>query len=283
MQFSKKKVAAVVAMLLVAAQTATYAATGNAIDSGINVRGWASTDSGIVGKLYKGDKIKVNERVGEWYKCEYNGQEAYVSTDYVMIMKVADGNVYTDQVPVYKQANVESEAFGAYYNGSTAVVTEIGDEWCQVLYYGDLGYVQRSYLDICNETPVETQETAQTGSSVVDYASRFIGTPYVSGGKGPGGFDCSGFTSYVYAGFGVQLGSSSRAQANQGVAVSRSELQPGDLVFFNTSGAGISHVAIYVGGGNIVHATVPGDTVKVSNMNSAYYSSRYVSARRVLN
>lgn len=283
MQFSKKKVAAVVAMLLVAAQTATYAATGNAIDSGVNVRSGASTDSGIVGKLYKGDKIKVNERVGEWYKCEYNGQETYVSTDYVMVMKVADGKVYTDQVPVYKQANVESEAFGAYYNGSTAVVTEIGDEWCQVLYYGDLGYVQRSYLDICNETPVETQETAQGGSSVVDYASRFIGTPYVSGGKGPGGFDCSGFTSYVYAGFGVHLGSSSRAQANQGVAVSRSELQPGDLVFFNTSGAGISHVAIYVGGGNIVHATVPGDTVKVSNMNSAYYSSRYVSARRVLN
>lgn len=286
MQFSKKKVAAAVAMLLVAAQTATYAATGNAIDGGINVRSGANTDSNIVGKLYKGDKIKINERIGEWYKCEYNGQETYVSTDYVMIMKVADGNVHTDRVPVHKQANTESEVFGEYYTGSTAVVTEVGDEWCQVLYYGDLGYVQRSYLDICNETPVSMQAPAAqpgSGSAVVDYAKRFIGTPYVSGGKSPSGFDCSGFTSYVYAGFGVRLNCSSSTQANQGVSVSRNELQPGDLVFFNTSGSGISHVAIYAGGGNIVHATMPGDTVKVSNMNSSYYSSRYVGARRVLN
>ena len=280
MQFSKRKVAAALAMLLVAAQTATYAATGNAIDNGINVRSGASLDSSIVGKLYRNDKIEVNEKIGNWYRCEYNGQETYVSADYVAIMKVVDANVYTDEVPVRKQPNQEAEIIGAYYNGSTPVITEIGDEWCEVLYYGDLGYVQRSYLDICNEVQPEQNNT---GSAVVEYAKQFIGTPYVSGGKGPGGFDCSGFTSYVYAAFGVQLNSSSKTQINQGVAISQSELQPGDLVFYNTSGAGVSHVGIYVGGGNMIHATVPGDTVKISSMNTAYYSSRYVGARRVLN
>ncbi len=281
MQFPIKKIAAAVAVLMMAAQSAAFAATGNTIDNGVNVRGWASTDSGIVGKLYKDDKIKVNERVGNWYRCEYNGQEAYVSADYVVIMKVADAGVTADNVPVYKQANSGSGVIGAYYTSSSPVITEVGDEWCQVLYFGDLGYVQRCYLNIYNETPVEQSNSG--GASVVEYAKRFIGTPYVSGGKTPSGFDCSGFTSYVYAAFGIQLNASSSTQAQQGVPVSKDALQPGDLVFFNTSGSGISHVGLYIGDGNMVHATVPGDTVKISSMNTSYYASRYVGARRVLN
>lgn len=268
-----------IAMVIVATQTVTFAATGNALDSGINIRSGAGTEFGVVGKLYKGDKIEVNERIGNWYRCEYNGQQTYVSADYVSIEKVADARVYTDGVPVYAQMDVASKTIGAYYNGSTPIVTEIGDTWCEVLYYGELGYVQRGHLEICNR--VQPQQN-QAGNSVVEYAKRFIGTPYVSGGKTPAGFDCSGFTSYVYQAFGVQLNSSSKTQINQGVAVAQNELQPGDLLFFNTSGSGVSHVAIYVGGGNMVHATVPGDTVKISSMNSSYYAGRYVGARRIL-
>ena len=237
--------------------------------------------SSIVGKLYRNDKIEVNEKIGNWYRCEYNGQETYVSADYVAIMKVADANVYTDEVPVRKQPNQEAEIIGAYYNGSTPVITEIGDEWCEVLYYGDLGYVQRSYLDICNEVQPEQNNT---GSAVVEYAKQFIGTPYVSGGKGPGGFDCSGFTSYVYAAFGVQLNSSSKTQINQGVAISQSELQPGDLVFFvgTYDTAGISHVGFYVG---LDEASNPmflhcGDPIQYTRLNTSYWQQHFYAYGR---
>ena len=110
---------------------------------------------------------------------------------------------------------------------------------------------------------------------------QFIGTPYASGGSSPAGFDCSGFTSYVYSNYGVSLPRTAAGQAGVGVEVSRSDLVPGDLVFFNTFG-GISHVGIYVGDNSFIHSTVPGDTVKISSMSSSYYSSRYVCARRVM-
>ena len=108
---------------------------------------------------------------------------------------------------------------------------------------------------------------------VVGIAMRYLGTPYVWGGASPSGFDCSGFTMYVYAQMGVSLPHSSYAQYGMGVAVSQSDLQPGDLVFFY----GLGHVGIYIGGGNYIHAPHTGDVVKISSI-----SGGYVGARRIL-
>jgi peptidoglycan DL-endopeptidase CwlO len=108
---------------------------------------------------------------------------------------------------------------------------------------------------------------------VVGIAMRYLGTPYVWGGASPSGFDCSGFTMYVYAQVGVSLPHSSYAQYGMGVSVSRSQLQPGDLVFFY----GLGHVGIYIGGGQYIHAPHTGDVVKISTIGSGY-----VGARRLL-
>lgn len=106
--------------------------------------------------------------------------------------------------------------------------------------------------------------------------------PYVYGGSSPSGFDCSGLTSYVYRQVGISLPHSSAAQANYGSFVSRSNLKPGDLVFFRGySGGGIGHVGIYIGNGQMIHAPTPGNPVSVASINGFYYSSRYVTARRV--
>jgi cell wall-associated NlpC family hydrolase len=105
-----------------------------------------------------------------------------------------------------------------------------------------------------------------------------MNTPYVWGGAAPGGFDCSGLVMWAYAQVGVSLPHSSYSQYNYGVPVSRDQLQPGDLVFFD----GLGHVGIYIGGGQFVHAPHTGDVVKISSLSEDWYSQEYVGARRIL-
>ncbi len=116
-----------------------------------------------------------------------------------------------------------------------------------------------------------------THGGVVGVAMQYLGTPYVWGGASPGGFDCSGLVMYAYQQVGISLPHSSYAQYGAGVSVSRDELQPGDLVFFD----GLGHVGIYVGGGSFIHAPHTGDVVKISSM-SGWYASSYVGARRIV-
>lgn len=130
-------------------------------------------------------------------------------------------------------------------------------------------------------TPAPASSSASAGS-IVSAASQFIGYRYVYGGSSPAGFDCSGFTSYVYRTYGgVSLPRVASAQAGVGTAVSLDNLQAGDLLFYNTMGNGISHVAIYDGNGGIIHATNPRAGVVRNSINSNYWASRFVTARRV--
>ena len=111
---------------------------------------------------------------------------------------------------------------------------------------------------------------------VVGIAMQYLGIPYVYGGASPSGFDCSGFIMYVFSQVGVSLPHNAAAQYGYGTPVDRSQLQPGDLVFFN----GLGHAGIYVGGGSFIHSPHTGDVVKISSM-SGWYSSTYVGARRL--
>lgn len=129
-----------------------------------------------------------------------------------------------------------------------------------------------------------TQPTSNTGSNssaIIKTALSYRGVRYVRGGTSRSGFDCSGFTRHVYLKYGVNLPHSSRAQASCGQPVSRGELKAGDLVFFNTRGGGISHVGLFIGKGQFIHAATTGRGVVVSALSEAYYSSRYVGARRI--
>lgn len=133
------------------------------------------------------------------------------------------------------------------------------------------------------EKPAPPVNNTNAASAVVNLAYSKLGSPYVWGAEGPSSFDCSGLTSYVFRNAaGVSLPRTSGAQYGAGTSVSKANLQAGDLVFFATGGGGISHVGIYVGGGQMIHAPQEGDVVKVSNINSSYWQNAYVGAKRVL-
>jgi cell wall-associated NlpC family hydrolase len=119
-------------------------------------------------------------------------------------------------------------------------------------------------------------------SKLIQYAFNFLGRPYVYGAEGPKAFDCSGFSSYVYNEFGVDLPRTAAEQSGVGAAVSKSNLEAGDLLFFNTAGY-ISHVGIYIGDGQFIHASSGSRCVTVSELSSSYYARTYRGARRILN
>jgi cell wall-associated NlpC family hydrolase len=125
--------------------------------------------------------------------------------------------------------------------------------------------------------PSVSAPPSANGSAAVAIAMRYLGVPYVWGGESPSGFDCSGLIVYVYRQLGVELPHHAATMYAYGTYVSRDQLQPGDLVFFD----GLGHMGMYVGGGNFIHAPHTGDVVKISSLSDSWYASTYVGAKRI--
>lgn len=121
---------------------------------------------------------------------------------------------------------------------------------------------------------------AVKGAGIAQYAEQFIGAPYRWGGESPAGFDCSGLVQFAFGHFGVNLGRTSYAQYQSGYSVSKANLIPGDLVFFDTDGPGASHVGIYIGGGRFVNAA--SWRVEIDSLDNSYWGGHYLGAKRVL-
>ncbi|KZL92316.1 C40 family peptidase [Clostridium magnum] len=164
------------------------------------------------------------------------------------------------------------------------VVKVIGQSgnWYKIrLSDGRVGWVSKTYLQLPTPTATRTQKI----NSLISTAKSLLGTPYVWGGESlkEGGFDCSGFTQYVFKSVGYNLSRISADQAKQGTWVSRNSLQPGDLVFFSLAGDGrISHVGLYIGGMKMIHSPKAGDVVKVTDISTYFWHNNYMTARRII-
>ena len=221
--------------------------TGYVKADGLNIRTEPSTSSETIHSLSFNSKIKITGEIDGWYRIDYNNQIGYVSQKYVSDTKLP--------------ANTSR---------------------------GDVDRTISTYSEPSEETTEENTREASTSSSegkeVVEFAKEYLGYKYVAGGSSPStGFDCSGFTTYVFRNFGVSLNRSSKDQIKNGTAVSKSNLQPGDIVIFKNQGkTAIGHVGIFIGNGNFIHAANKKEGVVITALSSSYYSQRYVGARRVI-
>lgn len=258
------------------------------VDSSLNVREQPDTNSDIVGKMQGDAGCEILEDDGEWLKIESGQVTGYVKAEYIItgeaavakaqeVMKTI-ATVTTQTLNVRAEMNTDCTKLALMPEGEELEVLNQYDGWVEVDLDGDVGYASTDYVEISQQLPkAQTmtelkygQGVSDTRVSLVAYATQFVGNPYVWGGTSlTRGADCSGFVLSVYANYGVYLPHSSRAQAGCGTRISASEAQPGDLFFYG-SGKGINHVAIYIGNGQIVHASSPSTGIKISN---AYYRS----------
>lgn len=233
------------------------------------------------GKMAKNEILKVN---GVWYRFDTNGKMDSKTNFKVGQVKPVD------YLNVREGASTSYKVIAQIYSNDYVEILDSSSGWYKVkIGDGTIGWASSSYITVVNsETVSEGEQSSESIVSskiqhVISIAKDQLGKPYGWGAEGPNSFDCSGLTYYAYKnGAGVILPRTSKSQATAGRAVSKSDLKPGDLVFFNTNGAGISHVGMYIGGGNMIHSTKPGDVVKITSINSSYYSSKFVKARRII-
>jgi len=187
---------------------------------------------------------------------------------------------------IRSEASMKGTRIGTIPNHTVLPLEDHVDGWYQVTYQGVTGYVAERYIVPVEESAVESPEkSSATGEAVVALAATYLGRPYRYAASGPDAFDCSGFTAYVYKQFGYSLNRSAADQfLYDGTSVSSSELQKGDLVFYKEFGAGVAatHVGIYVGNGQFIHASSSGSNVKYSALSNSWFAPRYVGAKRVL-
>lgn len=214
----------------------------------LNMRETANNNAKLINQLKVNTKVTVLETEGTWSKIKVNGKIGYVASKYLSDKKV-DVTSRSEEISRGKE-NTQTE------NTSSK-----------------------------NESSTQGTSSSASGNNIVAYAKKYMGYKYVSGGSSPStGFDCSGFTSYVYKQCGISISRSSSAQASNGTAVSKSNLQPGDLVIFNNrANTSIGHVGIYIGGNTFIHAGNSGTGVITTSLSDSYYQARYVTGRRIIN
>lgn len=308
MNLSASKVlsAAVVTGALVCTMVATAFAAelssgvGTVTASALKLRAEASTTSACLTLLPKGTSVVVeDDSIAGWYKVNHEGVTGYLSSEYVSFSisgsaKLGNGKVTGNDVNVRSAASTSASRLGSLNKGDVVAVTGIDNGWCKISFNGKTGYVRSDYMTITKEAlssrgteAAAASAASSKGSEIVAYAKQYLGVKYVYAGASSKGFDCSGYTMYVMKHFGYNLPHTATGQMGYGTSVAKSALQPGDLVFFcdpsRSGGKAASHVGIYIGSNQFIHASSGGGKVQIDSLSKAYYAKYYVGARRLAN
>jgi len=308
---------AVVTILMVtsvsASATALKIGIGIVDASGLRLRSAPDTSSTIISTASYGDKVVVLADYGDWYYVNYNLNVGYMKAEYLDFLDRENVELGIGKVNSYVNfrtgPSTDHDIIATLPTDTKVNIIGLNCTWYKVTCNGSTGYIRSDLVDLtevpyCNtntgsiydnqssnsgnsnsgNTNSTPAPTYSAGEQVVSLAKQYQGVRYVWGGTSTKGFDCSGYVQYVYKQFGISLNRTANAQMKNGYSVSASELQPGDLVFFHgtyaTSGA--SHVGIYIGNGQFIHASSGKGCVVISDLWSNYYKNHYYGARRVL-
>lgn len=268
--------AAAAAMIFTVSAFAADGISAKVTGSSVNLRSQPSLEASVLLQAAENEEITVlSTDNSEWYQVVCQGSTGYMSSEYIQL---SDAVFVTGSVVNLRATpSLDGEIIAKVTAGKQLKLLESGAEWSKVQGETLTGYIASEYLS--TEKPKASSKAAE----VIAFAKKYLGTKYVYGGSSPKGFDCSGFTSYVFKNFDISLSRSSKAQYANTTHVKRSELQPGDLLFFRSPGSkSIGHVGIYIGDNQMIHASSPGDVVKIDTIASGYYNTYYVGASRVL-
>lgn len=256
------------------------------VENYLNVRETPSLKGRLVGKMPKNSACEVLEMLDGWAHITSGEVEGYVSLDYLLtgpeaIMKAADivhtvAVVNVDGLNVREQADADSGVLTQVPQGEELDYLETLEEWIKVSLDGEEAYVSAEYVTVKDklDTAVTMSEllygvgVSDARVELVELAKGCLGNPYVWGGTSlTKGADCSGFVLTLYKKFNVTLSHSARAQSKEGTKITYSEIQPGDLIFYANSKGTINHVAVYIGDGQVIHASSPKTGIKISKYN----------------
>lgn len=232
----------------------------------LRVRKKASTDSKIVTLVSEDDKLKVKKQTNDWAKVKVDGQTGYVSKDYAKVTYSFGKAKSMKQIQAEQEAKKRAEE--AARNKPVSTTSSSHTSNTGTTSGSTTGSTQTTKKA---SVSVSSSGSSATGSRIASYAQQFVGNPYRYGGNSlTNGIDCSGFTQQIMAKFGYSISRTSSSQSGDGRAVSMSNLRAGDLVFYGDGGS-IDHVALYIGGGQVVHASnsapYPRGGIKISNVN----------------
>ncbi|MDE6750485.1 MAG: C40 family peptidase [Lachnospiraceae bacterium] len=264
------------------------------VSNNLNIRAIPSTDGKLVGKLPKDAACEVIDSDGEWAHIKSGNVEGYVSCEFLLTGLQAKwkaeelvstiATVTVDSLNVREEANTDAEVITRVSRGEELEVVESEGEWVKVYLDDEEVYVFAECVQVDAKLMTAiTMTELLYGQGISDvrvdlcqYAKQFLGNPYVWGGVSlTNGADCSGFVLSVYKKYGVTLPHYSGAQANSGTKISVSDAKPGDLIFYG-KGQTINHVAIYIGNGQVIHASSPTTGIKISNV---YYRTPLKAVR----
>lgn len=289
----------------------TQVATVNA--SSLRLRSGPSTGHSTIATAPGGDYVTITGKSGSWYRVSHNLKQGYMHESYLKTylaknVELGYGTVTADKVNLRSGPGTSYRSIAQAYNGDKAYIIGFNQQWYKVICKGQICYIRSDYLQLTQipyensgstnsplffrngkSTGIPPSAEALEGSShntlrnrIVVEAKKYLGIPYVWGGNTPTGFDCSGYVQYVLKKCDISVPRTTELQVQVGHYIPKTDLRPGDLVFLqNTYREGISHVGIYIGNDQMIHAS-SSKGVTISSLSSSYYLEHYHSARRLI-
>lgn len=276
--------------------------------SSLRLRSAPSTNSRTIDYAYDDEVVVLLGKSGEWYKVSYNLQTGYMHSRYLDASakenaELGYGRVTGNKVNIRSGPGTNYKSLDSAAINDTAYIIGINNQWFKIIYGDIVGYIRSDYVEL-TEIPYENRASSKsplffrggksTGitpsasalrkvspSAVIATAKKYIGVPYVWGGSTPNGFDCSGFVQYVFNAHGISLPRTSKQQYGVGTYVAKANLKAGDLVFFDTEGNGVSHLGIYIGNNQFIHASTS-KGVTITSISNTYWAPKYYGAKRIL-